>query len=133
LHEITIPEREMHVYTIQYIGIETVSAQELKKRIFAKINSFPEVTDPKKALGKDFRRTEIRARWNELIPDSSTETYGIARARAIVSSGTYIRSLSAHLGTTLGTTSLAFSIHRTRMGRFLPFLGTGVWLHTYRS
>lgn len=132
LHEITIPEREMRVYTMEYLGMETVSAQELKKKIFANINSFPEVTDPKKALGKDFRRTEIRARWNELIPDASADTFVIARARATVSSGTYIRSLSAHLGTVLNTKSLAFSIHRTRMGRFLPFLRTGMWIHTYR-
>jgi len=132
LDEIEIPTREMRVYTAHVISFETVTAATLRDRIFSKINSFPEVTDGRKALGRDFRRTDIRAEWNKLLLSDHTSSFLIVKAQAIVSSGTYIRTLAEHVGTMLGTQSLAFSIRRTNIGSFLPFLGTGMWVRIFR-
>lgn len=130
LNEIEIPTRDMRVYSVHTLGFETVTASELRRRIFLKINSFPEVTDERKVLGRDFRRTEIRAEWDKLLSDSH-DTYIIASARATVSSGTYIRTLAEHVGKKLGTSSLAFSIHRTKIGTYFPILGSGIWLKSF--
>ena len=132
LGEIEIPLREMRVYTCTLIATEIVTGRELHARIFSKINSFPEVTDERKELGRDFRRADIRREWDRLLINQEEKHFLIARARATVSSGTYIRTLAAHIGAQLGTQSLAFSIHRTKIGRFIPFLSTGLWIKKYR-
>lgn len=132
LDEIEIPTREMKVFSAKVLGFETVSSATLLDRIFSKINSFPEVTDARKALGNDFRRGDIRREWNNLLLNEHESSFLIVKCKSVVSSGTYIRTLAEYVGTELGTKSLAFSIHRTKIGTFLPFLGAGVWLRRFR-
>jgi len=47
----------------------------------------------------------------------------------VVSSGTYIRSLAPEIARRVGTVGLAYSIHRTEIGRYLGF---GFWLKRYQ-
>ena len=132
LSEIEIPTREMRVYSSKFLGTEVVSTKELHARILSKINSFPEVTDGRKALGRDFRRVDIRAQWMSLLQDDTDATFVIAKARAIVASGTYIRTLAEHVGKSLVTDSLAFNIRRTKIGTYFPIFHTGFWSKTLR-
>ena len=65
LDEIEIPTTESSIYNLRCTDVRTVSETALRETIFEKINSFTEVTDPKKALGADFRRAEVRQGWHD--------------------------------------------------------------------
>lgn len=120
-----IPMKTSRVYSLSRTGVETVSAPLLLEKILSRINSFPEVTDPRKELGRDFRRNDVRARWKELLSESCT-SYTLAHFSCICSSGTYMRSLAHAFG------GLSFSITRTKIGAYVPLpFGLGFWSKEY--
>jgi tRNA U55 pseudouridine synthase TruB len=81
-------------------------------------------------LGADFRKEEIMKKWWSL-QDRRKTPCTILRFETTVSSGTYIRTLAPLIAKELGTLGLAYSIKRTRLGRYQPIIGsTGVWLRT---
>ena len=63
----------------------------------------------------DFRQQAILEAWRG-ITDSTP--VAIAHATFSVTSGTYIRSIAQHLGETLRTRALLFSLHRSSVGPF---------------
>ncbi len=131
LHEITIPMRDSHIYSLTFEELKTMPRSELFSTIREKIETPTTVTDDSKELGKNFRRDAIRARWTE-VERTAEETYVLARFTAIVSSGTYIRSLSELIAEKLGTCGLAYSIHRTKIGTYVPlFKKYGFWRKTF--
>lgn len=91
-----IPTYEASVKKIMFHSLRTISARELHTHIVEKIHRLPEVTDPKKSLGRDFRRAEILPRWAELLNNGNVE-YQIASFTTIVSSGMYIRTLAPEI------------------------------------
>lgn len=129
LHEIKIPTKTSTVYSLRLEKIETKTGAELKKEIFEKINSIPPVTDPRKALGADFRRDAIRARWNELLEGKEAESFSILTISCEASSGTYMRTLAEEVAKKLGTFGLAYSITRTRLGK--RFARLPLWYKTF--
>lgn len=134
LNEITIPTYITTIFNLSLQNIKTIGAPELYNSIKEKIELIPQVTEESKALGKDFRRADIRVRWKELLEnEDSTTTYAIIKVRARATAGTYMRTLAEIIGERLGYTGLAYSIKRTRIGRYVPIGGKmGVWLYTYR-
>jgi hypothetical protein len=107
--------------------MSTRSARDIHQDIQERIGRIPPVTDPRKALGADFRRGDILPQWDTLLTDPS-EHFTIITASAVVSSGTYIRTLAEEIGRTLGTSALAYSIHRTHIGIYRPLIGGyGFW------
>jgi len=133
LHEITIPTKTSTIHVLQSIGVRTISIDELYKNVSEKIETIKTVTDPKKALGNDFRRPEVRDSWKTLYKARPQETYQIATFRCVCSSGTYMRTLAEVIARELCTTGLAYSIHRTRIGIYHPLpLGLGFWYPSYR-
>lgn len=129
IHEIEIPVKQSTIYRLRFEGSRTLSKEELKRHIFEKINSIPPVTDESKALGRDFRRVEIRAKWNELFEQTTQNDFLIARFTCIASSGTYMRTLAGEIGKALESGGLAFSIKRTSIGTYVPFFG--MWLKRF--
>ncbi len=127
LGEIEIPMKESVIYSLRCIEQTIVSKEALQKKIFEKINSFPPVTDEKKALGRDFRREEIRARWNELFKKTPRSEFLTVRYRCSASSGTYMRTLAEELGRALGSRGLALSIKRTVIGTYSSMLPSFGW------
>jgi len=120
-----VPTKTSTVYTLSRTGTETVSTSVLLEKILSRVNSFPEVTDPRKELGRDFRRSDVRARWNELLREPSSD-YTLAHFSCTCSSGTYMRSLAHAFG------GLSFSITRTKIGTYVPLpLGLGFWSREY--
>ncbi len=86
-----------------------------------KVNSIPEVTDPRKALGNDFRRSDVRKDWNNVLhKEDLPSEYFIAHFSCTASSGTYMRTLASEIAKQLGTCGLAWSIHRTHIGTYDP-------------
>lgn len=119
LHEIDIPSRLSTIYYLAHIGTETWSRSDLVEQALKKVNSIPPVTDGRKALGNDFRRVDVRQDWEQiLINDSLPKTYTIVNFSCTASSGTYMRTLASVIASRLNTIGLAWSIHRTKIGRY---------------
>ncbi len=129
LDEIEIPTRASTVYTLSLTDIKKVSGRDVLSSIFNKINSIPKITDPRKALGNDFRRDVIRKKWHALFEGEEDTQFFVASVYAEASSGTYMRTLAEEIGRRLGVYSLAFSIERVKIGKTLwsPF---GRWWYT---
>ena len=131
LDEIEIPEKTSTIHKFTFNSLRTISKSELLKTVREKIESIPEVTDPKKHIGADFRRTDVRASW-KIIESKGYETYQVLSFTCIASSGTYMRSLSELIAKELGTCGLALSIHRTTIGKYLSFSKIpGFWVKKY--
>jgi tRNA pseudouridine(55) synthase len=119
LNEIEIPTRTSTIYELELTDIETKPRQEVAAIALQKINTIPEVTDPRKALGADFRRKDVRADWQDVATDFPLPTeYTIAHFRCIASSGAYMRTLATIIAEKLDTTGLAYHIHRTKIGHY---------------
>lgn len=119
LNEIEIPTRTSEIFELEVTHIETKPRQEVAALALQKINTIPEVTDPRKALGADFRRTDVRVDWQDVATDFSLPSnYTIAHLRCTASSGAYMRTLATIIADKLGTTGLAFHIHRTKIGHY---------------
>lgn len=121
LDEIVIPTKKSTVYSLHLDSIETTSRERLCAEARNKIDSIPEVTDARKALGNDFRRADVRQDWEDICADDSLPNfYHIAHFTCVASSGTYMRTLAHFIGVQLNTPALAWSIHRTEIGNFNP-------------
>lgn len=131
LHEIVIPLNTFEVYAIKCNGIRNVTKEDVLKTVRTKIELIPKVTDERKALGADFRRDAVRASWNH-IEKGPQEIFQIASFTCIASSGSYMRSLCEKIAHDLGTTGLAYSIHRTKIGKYLKLTNKiGFWIKKF--
>jgi len=119
LNEITIPTTTTTIYRAALQHTETLTRDVVYEQALQKIESIPPVTELRKALGNDFRRPDVRQRWqawrDQTSPDS---TFTLAHGRVTCSSGTYMRSLAEHIGRLCDSSALAFSIRRTKLGRY---------------
>ncbi len=132
LHEIEIPLKRSTIYSLEHQQTYTHTADSLIQRVSEMINSIPPVTDPKKALGADFRRHDVRGSWQGLYMTQPEGIYTVHQFKCIASSGTYMRSLAELIGNRLGTGALALSIRRTRIGKYYGIPGyIGFWGKTY--
>jgi len=108
------------IHSMRCLSTRSLNTDELRGAVRAKLSLLQ---------GGDFRQDEIAARWSEVLTDGGT--FAIAKMRTICSSGTYIRSLAPLLGAKLGTIALAYSIHRSKIGRYHRMLGIGWWGKRY--
>ncbi len=132
LDEIDIPTKTSKIYALKLCHIRTITTPELVRSVKEKIASIPEVTDPKKALGADFRRTDVLASWDTILKERRDDTYTTLSLTCTASSGTYMRTLASVIGEKLGTQALALSIHRSRIGKYIGIPGYGgFWLKIY--
>jgi tRNA U55 pseudouridine synthase TruB len=133
IDEIEIPTKHSTIYTLKLQKLRTVPAQEVYVYASEKIETIPQVTDERKALGNDFRRADVRLCWEQFMNANDPEAlYYIAKFRCIASSGTYMRTLAEVIAKKLGTAGLAYSIDRTKIGIYqkLPF-NFGMWTKQY--
>lgn len=119
LHEIIIPTRKSTIYKLDLNQLSTLTRKEVVERSLTKIELIPPVTDPRKALGNDFRRPDVRKSWQNFLESGAAEDiFYLADITCICSSGTYMRTLAEVIATKLDTRGLAFSIHRTVVGKY---------------
>jgi tRNA pseudouridine55 synthase len=130
LHEITIPTRHSTVFKMSLLNFTTKKRQEVYDIVSHKIELIPPVTDPRKALGNDFRRPEVRATWKTFKDSGNpSDAFYIATFSCICSSGTYMRTLAEVTAEKLSTKGLAFSIHRSKIGTYNS--STGTWAKVF--
>ncbi len=130
LDEITIPTRTSEIYQLSLTEFRTLPRSEVVNESLKNIERIPLVTDPRKALGNDFRRPEVRKAWaNIQSTGDPSDNFYIAKITCICSSGTYMRTLSELIAKKLNTEGLAFSIHRTTIGTFDK--DTNTWTHKF--
>jgi tRNA pseudouridine(55) synthase len=127
LHEIEIPVQTSKIHSLTLMNTRTIPLKDAVAQIRSNIKTITPVTDPKKALGKDFRRGEIETCWERVLHENPDAKVMIATCKAVVSSGTYIRSLAPRIANLLGTKGLAYSIHRTKIGKYVSMGNFGVW------
>lgn len=133
LSEIEIPQNTTRIYSIRIDKVHTMTGAAVYEAAIDKIRSLPTVTEESKALGADFRRADVEADWRRFLHKYEAETFTLVTITAEVSSGTYMRSVAEALGKKLGVRALAFSIHRTHIGKVLhiPFLGN-FWYQQFK-
>lgn len=120
LSYIKMPEHIEKIYSIKHINSYGISNTDLKERISKLLDLVPRTNEPSKRLGEDFRVDVIRERWAELFNIAQERSFDVISLRVTCASGTYMRSLAGRIGESLGTRSLAFSIRRTKIGRYVP-------------
>ncbi|MBX4200262.1 hypothetical protein KW790_02280 [Candidatus Parcubacteria bacterium] len=106
IDEIDIPSRSVKIFSIEHLDTRLVTQDEILEEIINKID----------LVKGDFRQGEIIKLWKKSIKHG--EPALISAFRASVSSGTYIRSIAHEMGHILGTSALAYSIRRTRVGEY---------------
>lgn len=128
LSEIDIPTKHSRLYKAVLVGLRMATQEDILHTVRAKIETIPEVHEESKALGADFRRDAVRASW-DAFETQCPKALPIITMTCIASSGTYMRSLALELAKKLGTTGLAYSIHRTRIGKYIPLSKQyGFWI-----
>lgn len=103
---VEIPEREIDVKKINLIKIKRIKGDALKNKIHKRIGS---------VVG-DFRQKEILKIWDKNINTQSY--YSIASLNIKCGSGTYVRGIANSLGENINIPALAWSIKRTKVGRY---------------
>jgi tRNA U55 pseudouridine synthase TruB len=118
LHTIEIPSVDMRVYRLRCESIRTATGDTLLERILSKIVLLQ---------SNEFRSEAIGQKWSELLRSNNTQ-YAIAKFRAVVGSGTYIRTLASMIAVQTGTDGIAYSIHRSKIGKYQSLIGGyGFW------
>jgi tRNA pseudouridine(55) synthase len=134
LNEIKIPSKKSDIFKLRLKKLETKTRDQIYKEASSKIETIKPVTDPRKALGNDFRRVDVRSDWKKWHETgNSDDLYYIATFYCIASSGTYMRTLSEVIAKQIGTIGLAYGIKRLTIGKYqkLP-LNQGFWSKKYR-
>lgn len=123
ISEIEVPTYTAEIYRLDLMNLGEAPIDPLVELVGSKIESLPQVTDERKAIGNDFRRVDVRDSWIRFHESRTQEAYAIAQFRCICSSGVYMRSLAEEVARALHTTGLALSIHRLEIGSYqkLPF------------
>ena len=84
------------------------------ERVTSLLALAPTSDEPSKALGADFRIDAVKKSWRQVF--AHPRSYQVLSLTVSCGSGTYMRSLAARIGASLGTRALALSIRRTRIG-----------------
>lgn len=103
---VEIPEREIDVKKINLIKIKRIKGDALKNKIHKRIGS---------VVG-DFRQKEIIKIWDKMIDEN--QYYFVASLNIKCGSGTYVRGIANSLGENINIPALAWSIKRTKVGRY---------------
>jgi len=109
LREENMPSREVEVYGINLMSVESISAKTLEARILTNIS----------LVRGDFRQEEIIADWKKFFAGYQSDvSFSIIKMKISCGSGVYVRSVAHELGKKLGVPALALSILRTKVGEY---------------
>ncbi|MFA5932061.1 MAG: hypothetical protein WC793_01640 [Candidatus Paceibacterota bacterium] len=109
--EIDIPERKIFIKKLKLEKIKEIDNKKLFKNIEKRI----------KRVKGDFRQSDILKIWkkNLIVKHSVFNKYFIGSFKIKCSSGTYVRGIANSLGKKMAISALAFSIKRTKIGKYV--------------
>lgn len=112
--KVDIPKRKVYIKKIKLNKVRKISSKKLLQNIEKRI---------KKVKG-DFRQDEIQKIWRknlfqDVVSRRDIGFFYIASFKINCSSGTYVRVIADSLGKSLGIPALAFSIRRTKVGKYV--------------
>ena len=107
------PEREVRVDSLKFNKIKLINKNRLLENIEKRI----------KKINGDFRQKEILSIWRKKLSQGPSlrkkeEKLYIASFKIKCGSGTYVRGIANSLGEKINIPALAFSIKRTKVGKF---------------
>lgn len=106
LNEITVPEAEVRIRSVEFLDLRTLTKKALGARLRRNIAR----------VEGDFRQKAILDCWEETLDRHPNSVFSVARIRVACGKGTYVRALAHRLGGSLGIPSVALRILRTRVG-----------------
>ncbi|MEI6581169.1 MAG: hypothetical protein WCO07_03300 [bacterium] len=109
--EVEVPDRKIFIKKLKLRKIKKINSKKLLKDIEKRI---------KKVKG-DFRQNEILKIWEKELSalNKKDGTFFIASFKIKCSTGTYIRGLANSLGKKMWIPALAYSIKRTKVGKYV--------------
>ncbi|MFA7285526.1 MAG: hypothetical protein WC011_01605 [Candidatus Paceibacterota bacterium] len=106
---VEIPEREVMIKSLKYLNLRKISSKTLLENIETRVNK----------VNGDFRQKEILKIWQKKLCDEKMpKHFFVASFSTKVTSGTYVRTIANDLGDMISIPSLAFSIKRTKVGKW---------------
>jgi len=105
--DVEIPEREVSVKELKFLKIKKISSKKLLENIERRIA---------KVKG-DFRQKDILKIWSNKLGKKS-DSFFLGSFVVRCGSGTYVRSIANDVGEKMGIPALAFSIKRTKIGKW---------------
>lgn len=104
--EVEIPEREVYVKSLKFLKLRKINNKKLLEKIGKRIRK----------VNGDFRQKEIIHIWKKEL--KTEETFFIASFKVKCSGGTYVRGIAQDLGEKMGLPTLAYTIKRTKIGKY---------------
>ncbi len=108
LDQITIPEKEIEIYSIKKVDQRKITTQDLQSYIESAVSS----------VGGSFNQGEIMQRWNQFFEINIGKELIVYRFQVNCSSGTYIRGLINDVGKELECGAITYKIKRVKVGNF---------------
>ncbi|MES3031861.1 MAG: hypothetical protein V4699_01305 [Patescibacteria group bacterium] len=108
---VLVPSREVSVKSLKFLKISTISQRKFLENTERRI---------KKVKG-DFRQKDILKIWRRELKShkKSANRFFVADFHIKCGSGTYVRGIANSLGEKIGIPALAFSIKRTKIGKYI--------------
>lgn len=106
--DVEVPTREVHVASLKLEKVNTINKEKLLQNIKTRV---------KKVKG-DFRQKEILKIWQKNLAGKNKDKFLLASFKIKCGSGTYVRSIANSQGERIGVPTLAFSIKRTKIGKW---------------
>jgi tRNA pseudouridine55 synthase len=104
---VKIPKQKIFVKKLKFEKLMKINSKNILQNIEKRINK----------MNGDFRQEEILKIWREKLQKSANKFF-IADFKIKCGSGTYVRSIANSLGNKVGVPALAFSIERTKIGKW---------------
>ncbi|HEY1037348.1 MAG TPA: hypothetical protein VGE62_02090 [Candidatus Paceibacterota bacterium] len=106
LDEIDMPMQHSEIHSVDLIDSQSVTGKEVAVQAMTAIEE----------VSGEFRQKEILSQWSEFLALHGDASFREVRMRVRASSGTYMRSLAEHIGSSFGTKAVASEIVRTEVG-----------------
>ena len=102
------PKRNIKIDNHVVMDLEVLSKEDLSNRVFDLLN----------AVDGGFRQKEIIAGWQDFFSATPQQEFLVAKLKATVSKGAYVRGIAKFLGDEFGIGACTINITRTRVGDF---------------
>jgi len=108
INEVQIPVKQVHIDSIEIQNVEMISKEDLHSKIKSLLET----------VKAGFRQKMVLESWKKTFESSKQDTFVIAKIKATVSKGTYVRAIAHKIGKDLKVGACTLTITRTRVGEY---------------